>query len=204
MTRDPPDWHLNLAQDSAFHGGNYNHELKSWDKCCTCVFVQFPNESQRPSENWPKPKIPFLGLLSSKIKRKHFLCRLATHSSDKSLRVYWRIFVKIFVSATEFCRRNKSHKFRLISLSFAEASLCCRGEPQGEPLRRREVWFDHLRHVAVTKFCCRDKYFVGRDDGRYVLIPLELIRNNLDWLCQKGTRGSRHRQSYDIRTPWYK
>ena len=38
----------------------------------------------------------------------------ATHCSDKSLRVYWRIFVKIFVAATEFCRRNKSHRFSLI------------------------------------------------------------------------------------------
>ena len=34
----------------------------------------------------------------------------ATRRSDKSLRVYWRIFVKIFVSATEFCRCNKSQK----------------------------------------------------------------------------------------------
>ena len=37
----------------------------------------------------------------------------ATRCSDRSLRVYWRIFVKIFVAATEFCRRNKSHKFSL-------------------------------------------------------------------------------------------
>ena len=35
----------------------------------------------------------------------------ATHRSNKSLRVYWRIFVKIFVAATEFCRHNKSHRF---------------------------------------------------------------------------------------------
>ena len=34
----------------------------------------------------------------------------ATHRSNKSLRVYWRNFVKIFVFATEFCRRDKSHK----------------------------------------------------------------------------------------------
>ena len=30
--------------------------------------------------------------------------------SNKSLRVYWRNFVKILVFATEFCRRDKSHK----------------------------------------------------------------------------------------------
>ena len=32
----------------------------------------------------------------------------ATHCSDKSLCVHWRIFVDIFASATEFCRPNKS------------------------------------------------------------------------------------------------
>ena len=30
----------------------------------------------------------------------------ATRRCDKSLRVYWRIFVKIFFAATGFCRRN--------------------------------------------------------------------------------------------------
>ena len=30
--------------------------------------------------------------------------------------MYWRNFGKIFVSATEFCRRNKSHKFWLVFL----------------------------------------------------------------------------------------
>ena len=38
----------------------------------------------------------------------------ATRRSDKSLRVYWKFFLKIFVAATEYCRRNKSHKFSLI------------------------------------------------------------------------------------------
>ena len=36
--------------------------------------------------------------------------------------VYWRIFVKIYVSATELCRRNKSQKFCLIWFS---ATCCC-------------------------------------------------------------------------------
>ena len=35
----------------------------------------------------------------------------ATFCRDKSLRVYWRPLVKIFVAATEFCRSNKSHNF---------------------------------------------------------------------------------------------
>ena len=33
----------------------------------------------------------------------------ARSRSNKSPRAYWRIFVKILVSAIEFCRRNKLH-----------------------------------------------------------------------------------------------
>ena len=36
----------------------------------------------------------------------------ATHRSDKSFRVYLRIFVKIVVSATEFCRSNMLQKIK--------------------------------------------------------------------------------------------
>ena len=36
----------------------------------------------------------------------------ATRRSDKSLRVYWRIFEKIFVFATEYCRRNMWKKIK--------------------------------------------------------------------------------------------
>ena len=54
----------------------------------------------------------------------------ATHRSDKSLRVYLRIFVKIVVSATEFCRSN---------------------------MLQNQTEF--VRLVAATKFCCRDKDF---------------------------------------------
>ena len=55
----------------------------------------------------------------------------ATRCSDKSLRVYWRIFVKIFVAATEFCRHNKSHRFSLIWF-FA---TCCRDKILSRRLR---------------------------------------------------------------------
>ena len=37
---------------------------------------------------------------------------VTTRCSDKSLRVYWRIFVKIFVSATEFCHSNMLQKIK--------------------------------------------------------------------------------------------
>ena len=56
----------------------------------------------------------------------------ATRCSDKSFRVYWRIFVKIFVAATEFVAATS---------------------------RTDSVWFDFLRLVAATKFCCGDKDF---------------------------------------------
>ena len=36
----------------------------------------------------------------------------ATRRSDKSLRVYWKMFVKISVSATEFCRSNLLQKIK--------------------------------------------------------------------------------------------
>ena len=132
----------------------------------------------------PKLTIPFLGLS----KRKRLLRRLATHSSDKSLRLYGRIFVKIFVSSAVFCRRNKSHKVRLIWLL---ATCCCH-----KILLRRQRICGKGQNTSSPKNAC-----VG---GYLLLIPLKLIRNNRDWLCQKGTRGSPHRQSYDIRTPWYK
>ena len=45
----------------------------------------------------------------------------ATRRSDKSLRVCWRIFVKIFLSATEFCRCNKSQKIK----SDCICATCC-------------------------------------------------------------------------------
>ena len=60
-------------------------------------------------------------------------CVAATRCSDKSLCVYWRIFMIILpAAATECCRCSKSHKFSLI-------------------------WF--LRHAAATKFCCGDEDF---------------------------------------------
>ena len=40
---------------------------------------------------------------------------------DKSLRVYWRLFEKIFVFATEFCRSNMSKKIE----SDRICATCC-------------------------------------------------------------------------------
>ena len=71
----------------------------------------------------------------------------ATRCSDKSLRVYWRIFVKIFVAATEFCRRNKSHRFSLIWF-FA---TCC----SDKILLRRQRF--------LQKFSCTHEAICRRD-----------------------------------------
>ena len=46
----------------------------------------------------------------------------ATRRSDKSLRVCWRIFVKIFVSATSHKKSNQTEFVRLV----AATKLCCR------------------------------------------------------------------------------
>ena len=50
--------------------------------------------------------------------QQHFT---VAHHSDKLLRVYWRIFVKIFVSAAEFYHSNKLHK--LYDLIFCDMLL---------------------------------------------------------------------------------
>ena len=44
-----------------------------------------------------------------------------TRRSDKSLRVVWRMFVKIFVPGTDFCRCNQSQKIK----SDWIRSTCC-------------------------------------------------------------------------------
>ena len=55
----------------------------------------------------------------------------ATRRSNKSLCVNWRILVKIFVSATEFCRSNVSQKIksdRICATCFAP-TYCCKLSP---------------------------------------------------------------------------
>ena len=155
-----------------------SNTLRRHIACLASVSVRFRNESQRPCEDWlsfpflarPKPKIPFLGLSFLQNQTE----TLATQASDTWLRVYWKIFVKIFVYATEFCRRNNSHKFRLIWLF---AAYYC-----NKILLRRQRFCGKGRNTSSPKSAC-----VG---GYVLLIPLELIRNNFDRLCQKGTRGS--------------
>ena len=44
--------------------------------------------------------------------------QLHQHVAATHRLVYWRIYVKIYISATKFCRRNKSQKFCLTDLIF--------------------------------------------------------------------------------------
>ena len=79
-------------------------------------------------------KISFSGILKGQYTLGDKLQQhvAATRCSDKSLHVYWRIFVKIFVAATEFV-----------------APTSCTDS----------VWFDFLQLVAAKKFFCGDKNF---------------------------------------------
>ena len=91
----------------------------------------------------------------------------ATSCSDKSLRVYWKIFVKIFVSETEFCRCNKSQKI----MSDWICATCC-GNKILLQLQRFSQKFSSthgaicrcnvsLRHVAATcRLVCTDLHVV--------------------------------------------
>ena len=58
-----------------------------------------------------------VGTPGDKLKQHVAMTRL----SDKSLRVYWIIFVKIYVSATEFCRSNMLQKIK----SDRICATCC-------------------------------------------------------------------------------
>ena len=71
----------------------------------------------------------------------------ATCRSDKLLCVYRRIFVKIFVAATEFCHHNKSHRFSLI---WFFATCCSNKIPLG---RQRFSQKFSSTHKAI---CCCD------------------------------------------------
>ena len=80
--------------------------------------------------------------------------------SDRSqrhpLRVYWRICVKIFVSPTEFCRHNKSHKFCLIwffcDMLLRQNYFCCRAKIFTKILQCTQSELS-LQH-APQQYCC--------------------------------------------------
>lgn len=82
--------------------------------------------------------------------------------------IYWRVFVKIFVSATGFCNRNKAHKFCLIWFSVT----CCGDKIMLQ--RRRFSQNSSSRHEAIlsTVWCkFRARFFLYRLFSR-LLSPL--------------------------------
>ena len=88
-----------------------------------------------------------------------------TCCDDTSLRVYWRIFVKIFVSATEFCRSDTLQKIK-------SDRICatCRGNKillqRHEAISRCDV---SPQHVAATS---RRTCTHGVICRRYLLLQL--------------------------------
>ena len=94
---------------------------------------------------------------------------------DKSLRrVYWRISVKIFVSATEFCRRNMSAHKKIKS-----DRICATCRPDKILLQKKR--FFHKNSPVHTKWfvaatCGRNVllaglfYFAKRNEAKWVLV----------------------------------
>ena len=70
-----------------------------------------------------------------------------TRRSDKSLRVYWRIFVKIFVSAKEFCRSNMLQKIK----SDRIYATCC-----GDKILLQRQRFSQNFSRTHEAICCCD------------------------------------------------
>ena len=130
----------------------------------------------------PKPKIPFLGLSFLQNQTE----TLATQASDTWQRQIASCVLENFCENLCLCNRILSPQ--QVAQIRSDLIIC--------DMLRRQRFCGVGRNMSSSVNAC-----VG---GYVLLIPLELIRNNRDWLCQKGTRGPPHRQSYDIRTPGYK
>ena len=82
----------------------------------------------------------------------------ATFCSDKSLRVYWRPFVKIFLAATKFCRRNKSHNFFFFATCYSDKILSQRQRfsqkvsSTHEAICRSNVWVQLVARPVHTEW----------------------------------------------------
>ena len=68
------------------------------------------------------------------------------HVTAKLLRVYWRIFVKIFVTATEFCRSNMLPKIK----SDRICETCC-GD---KILLQRQIFSQNFSGTHEAICCC--------------------------------------------------
>ena len=121
-------WKIFLAQEIA------SHWLISFTEQTELSIIQTgPNTLRCNTLPWQIREIT----LWVQVRRKITETSCTTCYSDKSLRVFWRILVGIFVLATEFCSCNKLHKLSLIWFCVT----CC--DVRG----------------MTTKFCCRHKAF---------------------------------------------
>ena len=76
----------------------------------------------------------------------------ATCRSDKSLRMYRRIFLKIFVSATEFCRSNMLQKIKS-----DRNCATCRGDKIGKFCIPWRPWGEHFSEANAGHLLCKNK-----------------------------------------------
>ena len=82
----------------------------------------------------------------------------ATFYSDKSLRVYWRPFVKIFVAVIEFCRRSKSHNVFFFATCCSEKILSQRQRfsqqvsSTHEAICRSDIWVQLVARPVHTEW----------------------------------------------------
>ena len=127
-------------------GTSCSKTLRHHIACLASVSVRFRNESQRPCEDW-------LSFHFSRGQNRKSRSSVFLSSKTKRKRLLRRLATHGFVCTGKFLWKSLS-----LQQNFVAATT-----------RSNSVWFDYLRHITVTKFCCGDKDFVGRDEIRALL-----------------------------------
>ena len=78
------------------------------------------------------------------------------------------VFLSSKTKRKRLLRRLATHGF-VCTGKFLWKSLSLQQNFVAPTTRTNSVWFDYLRDITVTKFCCGDKDFVGRDEIRALL-----------------------------------
>ena len=145
----------NVALVTLFHisshapgrgGTSCSNTLRRHIACLASVSVRFRNESQRPCKDW-------LSFHFSRGQNRKSRSSVFLSSKTKQKGLLRRLATHGFVCTGKFLWKSLS-----LQQNFVAATS-----------RTNSIWFDYLRHVAVTKFCCGDKDFVGRDEIRALL-----------------------------------
>ena len=87
--------------------------------------------------------------------------------------------------------------------TFVIKSKKCGKQYVGETKRHLHERFGEHRVLVLLLFL-NIIIWADHSINEVLLIPLELIRSNRDSVTKARDRGSSHRQSHDIRIPWYK